>query len=857
MTDAAAIFNVEAEHTIEVVDGITGVTANSKFSIDDYALALRNGGAAAAFAGVPLDEFNTVIALSAEELGSGQRAGTSFRNFLLRLVPATDPATDAMRELGLITEDGSNAFFDAEGNLRSMSEVAEILQVALGDLSEEQRQQYLRTIFGNDAMGAAIALANEGSAGFDSMAESIAGVDANELAAQRLANLNGALEILKSVVETVRIQVGDKFLPVLEDLARRTASFIDENAESFIAFFEDAAAFVETFINSLLDGQGPMDSFFDALAAAGVPQETIDAIQSFVDKVTDVINTIVSFVQEHSDAFMGAITAIGAVLAGAGIVAAVTAIAGAIATLVSPITLVIAAAAALGAAWASDWGGIRTKTLAAIDKIRPKIEKFVKDIRKWWDENGEAIISRVQEIWANIQTAFEEAVQFIRDLFQADDPLEVIRERFGPIGEFFADLLGDFFTTSEETLGKIGAFFEEQFGKIATFFEEKGPLIEEALQNLGIGLGIFGAAAAAVLIKAGTLFQGFWEVVAPLLSGLVDLVLGVIEIVANVLVGDWDAAWNAVLSTLLGVVESIHQAIQGFLDVIASLFGTSLEEIRTTWTFIWESIPLVVDFVVLKVKELVKSLVTSVKERVEALKTSVLTKFNELKEKAVTKVNEVRDNVLERFEAIKTGVQDRIDTVKNTLSTAWDTIKTAATTKWNEIKTSLTETVENIKSAFTDIDWGAVGQAIIDGIANAIANGAGAIAEAAEQAAAAALEAAKNFLGIESPSKKAAAEIGKPFSEGMAVGAEKEAAALTSRFGKVGQMMMDAITPKIAAPSTGFSPLSVPATPQQIYNQYSRQTNIDRSVRVDYTNASGGQPIDDRDQLLLIMAGFA
>ena len=47
-TDAMALFNIEADNMIEAVDGITSVTVNSKFDINDYALALAQGGGVAA-----------------------------------------------------------------------------------------------------------------------------------------------------------------------------------------------------------------------------------------------------------------------------------------------------------------------------------------------------------------------------------------------------------------------------------------------------------------------------------------------------------------------------------------------------------------------------------------------------------------------------------------------------------------------------------------------------------------------------------------------------------------------------------------------------------------------------------------
>ncbi|MGK3946042.1 hypothetical protein ABK046_47805, partial [Streptomyces caeruleatus] len=70
--------------------------------------------------------------------------------------------TEEMQRLGMITKDGSNRFYDANGNLKSMAEIAEVLQETIGGLSEQQKNSALTTIFGADAMNAALGIAEQG-----------------------------------------------------------------------------------------------------------------------------------------------------------------------------------------------------------------------------------------------------------------------------------------------------------------------------------------------------------------------------------------------------------------------------------------------------------------------------------------------------------------------------------------------------------------------------------------------------------------------------------------------------------------------------------------------------------------------
>ena len=76
-------------------------------------------------------------------------------------------------------------------------------------------------------------------------------------------------------------------------------------------------------------------------------------------------------------------------------------------------------------------------------------------------------------------------------------------------------------------------------------------------------------------------------------------------------------------------------------------------------------------------------------------------------------------------------------------------------------------------NAFKSISWGTVGKAVITGIANGITGAAGAIVTAAKNAAKKALDAAKNFLGIHSPSTVFRDQVGKNMALGVGLGFEK------------------------------------------------------------------------------------
>jgi hypothetical protein len=85
---------------------------------------------------------------------------------------------------------------------------------------------------------------------------------------------------------------------------------------------------------------------------------------------------------------------------------------------------------------------------------------------------------------------------------------------------------------------------------------------------------------------------------------------------------------------------------------------------------------------------------------------------------------------------------------------------------WDELWKNVQLLATNAIDWFKNVDWGAVGMGIIQGIATGITAATHFIVSAAQNAAAAALAAAKGFLGISSPSSRFFEEVGVPSMQG-------------------------------------------------------------------------------------------
>lgn len=220
-------FKLSAEETANVADVLAGAANASATGVSEVGMALSFAGPAANAAGVSFEESATMIALFANNGIDGMKAGTALRAMLTQLQPSTEGAATAMEELGLITKDGSNVFYDAQGNIKSMEEIVGLLRGAFSGLSEQQMVAYSETIFGREQLSAMAAVVSTSAEEYDKLSAAIAGTSAADVAATRMDNFQGSLEELRGSVETLVIGLGDVLLPIVNDLVEQIQVGVD------------------------------------------------------------------------------------------------------------------------------------------------------------------------------------------------------------------------------------------------------------------------------------------------------------------------------------------------------------------------------------------------------------------------------------------------------------------------------------------------------------------------------------------------------------------------------------------------------------------------------------------------------
>lgn len=209
---------------------------------------------------------------------------------------------------------------------------------------------------------------------------------------------------------------------------------------------------------------------------------------------------------------------------------------------------------------------------------------------------------------------------------------------------------------------------------------------------------------------------------------------------------------------MLAITANLPAIIQGGIAIVSTLI-----------TGIAQQLPTLIPTALMMILTLVSSLLSNVGQLVDAginllvgLAQGVVNALPQLINKAPTIIGQLATAIISNLPKILlAGI--KIITI----------LGTGLIQAVPQLISKIPSIISQVKNAFTSVDWGGVGRNIISGIANGLKGAAGAIVEAAKGAAESALNAAKNFLGIHSPSRVFRDQVGKMMALGMGIGFER------------------------------------------------------------------------------------
>lgn len=743
-------FGLEADQSGHIADVFARAAADTNAEVADMGEAMKYIAPVANAMGLSIEETAAAIGIMSDAGVKGSQAGTTLRGALSRIAKPTKAMRETMDELGV-------SFYDSEGNMISLQDQISLLSDSFDGLTQEQKNQALVTLYGQESLSGMMALIDKGPDSLGALTESLEQSDgaADEMARTMQDNMNSSIEQMLGAFESAAIVIQDILSPAIASIADSIGSLVEK--------FVSAPRWVQTTILSL-----------GLLAAAVGP------ILFGVGKLMKLFQTMKVGILALRAGFTALNTAVTVV--GGGIKALFAVLAA------NPIILIIGAIIAAVAAFIYFWNTseeFRNFFIGMWEGIKEAVGIALEWIEDSWSnmvEGAKNAVESVKQAWSDTKQWFADLWQVIKD--SASDMWEGTKQAFSDgvdsivsvwdgITQWFSDLWNGIKSTVTSIVKGIADGIMSRFGTLVY-----------GVRNAFIHMSFFMKTLWTNLVKiAGQMFEIMKNVILAPVLFVTSLISGGWEEAKNNMIG----VWNNIQTAAINIWTSIKAIFDSFLTNTQMAFLNIWNGIKAALAYIWTTIQTIAIDTFNSIVAFFVETWTNIKQGTidawNALKTWLSETWESMKQGAIDTWNSVKQFFVDLWESIKTNTINMWNAIKDGVTTAWENTKNAvintaksivdgAAQAWEDMKTGVSNAVDRVKETFDairQIDLLQIGKDIIDGLVNGIRSKIDDVVNAVKVVAGSITGKIKDVLNIHSPSR-VMAELGMFTSQGLAEG---------------------------------------------------------------------------------------
>ena len=537
VTDAMSALGMGVDEAETMVDQMAKTASTTNTSVAQLGEGILTIGATAKSIKGGTAELNTALGILANNGIKGAEGGTHLRNIILSLQNPTDKAAAQMEALGL-------SVYDSEGNMRSMNDILGDLNKSMDGMTSAEKSNIISTIFNKTDLSSVNALlANTGET-WDSLQKSItdSGGAAQQMADTQLDNLQGQITILKSALEGLAISFGELLMPAIKQIVGWVQKFVD-----WLNGLSEGTKKTVVTIALLAAAFGPV------LIVIGKVISAVGTIMTVVPKIAGVINTV-----------KGAFAALNATM------------------LANPIVLIIAAIAALVAAFIYLWNNCD-------------------GFRQFWIDLWENVKQVAITVWNAIKEFFSQVWEAIKTIFST--VFEVIKTLVTTYFNLYKTIIETVFNVIKTVITTI---WEAIKGVFTTVFNVIKTLVTTYFN-------IYKTIIQTVLTVIQTVITTVWNTIKT-----------VITTVLNAIKTIFSTVWNAIKTIISAVISGIKGLITGNFTAVKNSITTIMNTIKSTISPIWNTIKSTVSTVLGAIKNAVSSVFNGIVNAVKGAMGNVL-----------------------------------------------------------------------------------------------------------------------------------------------------------------------------------------------------------------------------------------
>lgn len=550
VTDILSAFGMQASDAGMAADQFAYAQANANTSADQLTEAMSNCGVNANGFGQDLTQTNAVLMALSNEMLKGAPAGTAL--------------SAVFRDMGNAMKDGciqigktKVQITDSKGNFLDMTEIIKGVEKATNGMSESERQAALSSTFTADSIKAMGILLNEGSdkvAGYADQLENCGG-SAEKMAEVMNDNLNGQITALKLALEGAAISIGEALLPMIKGLV--------SVLQGALTWFNGLNSGVKTTIVTVglvVAAIGPLLLILGSLASAIGNLIELRALMTGSSVLSSAIGRVSGLFTSLRNVIMGSVVpAIQSLWAF---------------MLANPITIVIAAIAALVAGFVYLWNNC---------------ESFRNFWINLWDNIVEVVTKipeTIQNLGQQFQAAFQNIIISLRMLLL--NGINTMKEAFS---NGLATLLDPIINWGYSVNGYLGDAFTDLYGIIEDTFN----LIADYIRDFAsIMISIFTGDWKGALQGVQNLFSNLGNNIMNILSDLKNFISEIFMGIVEAIKGNLSQAYNNVVNWASQMTSKAREAGSNFLKNVISAIQNLPSKV---WSLLSQAISKAANFV--------------------------------------------------------------------------------------------------------------------------------------------------------------------------------------------------------------------------------------------------------------------
>lgn len=304
--------------------------------------------------------------------------------------------------------------------------------------------------------------------------------------------------------------------------------------------------------------------------------------------------------------------------------------------------------------------------------------------------------------------------------------------------------------------GVISDFIMGQIDKIKKFWDENGTQILQAVTNA------FNAIKKVIeFIMPAILFiiDMAWTAIKNVISGALDIIMGLIKIFTGLFTGDWSKMW-----------EGIKQLLGGAIDFIVGLMTLNfLGGLKTLFTNLLKSGVGLMKSMGEGIVNAFKGLQSSANSLISKMVSGVINFFKNMFTEGIGIFTRLRTLGASIWESLSQAVVGVAKGIWNSITANFQGMLSSVKNIFGTIQGVIESIWGKVMSFFKGIDLAKIGKQIMQGLVNGIGSMASAVVDKTKEVATKISDSIKNFFGIHSPSRLTTG-YGENISEGLAVG---------------------------------------------------------------------------------------